>query len=701
MTYQVQNSLKGNAIYVDAVNGVDASGASGKADLPFLTIGAALAVASAGDTVQVLPGTYAESGLTIPASVSLVGVGGYEVTSITGAAVTGTRVNMSVNSTLANITLTIPTDALGAIDCTIGGGNVCGVRFLKFVGAGGLGTGITVSSGKLIGLELRQGAGTAGGMLNVLGGVLAAQAIHIPPGASLAFGAAVSGGGRLQCLDFNIGSSTVSIGVLCGAGTAVLISLNLFNCSTGIQIADNTASVEAYGGKIQASTYNLVVAPGLTGVGGLTRITAQMDRKFSIPATWIDSDHGWTFFTSEDEFDESSFQLWGANSVTGHPEKGSALYVGEGSAYGTNNTVFTTDTTGAAGYVDVSTAASSKSGSTFTFQTAGAGAVGETIMWCTNREDASAAKLKHWTAQFVQTTAASGGSFVFEIYSGAAWVAVGVQAIQVANQYRYADQIFLRASSTEDLRMGIDGTTTWVASAINGVTGHWARVRIATLPTTAPVFEQLKLVPSQFGVNKRGQMLAQGLAQWRQTLFGSGNMWGEGAGAKDYTVGVGTAIAAASLTGWDHKVKKGRMDTLDDFITFQFNVPGGLCTAFPLRFNATYSFTGAQAGIDLACCLIKQPVEGVLIADSAGGATPVARTLAQTPAYDTVAALNTTETLSTTADKTQVVSYNFDVGELYEGDLLIMKLHMVTNHDIDIWSLQVEGVAFSPGKVIS
>ena len=45
---------------------------------------------------------------------------------------------------------------------------------------------------------------------------------------------------------------------------------------------------------------------------------------------------------------------------------------------------------------------------------------------------------------------------------------------------------------------------------------------------------------------------------WKQTLFGSGNMWGEGAGAKDYTVGVGTGIAAASLTGWDHKVKKGQ-----------------------------------------------------------------------------------------------------------------------------------------------
>jgi len=207
-------------------------------------------------------------------------------------------------------------------------------------------------------------------------------------------------------------------------------------------------------------------------------------------------------------------------------------------------------------------------------------------------------------------------------------------------------------------------------------------------------------VPSQFGVNDKGQQLAQGLAMWRQTLFGAGNMWGEGAGAKDYTVGVGTAIAAASLTGWNHKVKKGRMNSLNDFINFQFNVPGGLCTAFPIRFNVTFSHDAAQTGIDIACCLIKQPVAGVKVADPTGGVTPVARTVADTTAYNSVAALNVTNTLSTTINKPDLTSYDFDISDLYEGDMFIMKLHMVTNHDIDIWSMQIEGVSFSAGKVI-
>jgi len=644
------------------------------------------------------PGTYAESGLTIPAGVTVIGIGGYEVTSITGSAATGVRVTMGVDTALANITLTMPTDAVGAIECAIGGGNICGVRFIKFIGAGGSGRGILVSSGKLIGLELRQASGTADSMLEVTAGILAVQAVHIPPGAVLAAGARCTAG-RLQALDFNIGSSDVTTGVIATAGTAVLISLNFFTCTNGIRVSGNTATVEAYGGKIQATAFNVLVDPALTGVGGLLRITAQMDRKFSVPSTWNDSDHAWTFFTSQDAFDTTSFQLWGADSVVGHPEKGNGLYVGEGSAYGTSNTVFTTATAVPAGFVDKSVAASSKDGSTFTFQTSPA-AVGETIMWCTNRIDSTGTTLKHWTAQITQTTAGVGGEYIFEIYDGSAWVEVGVQAVQKSNQYRYGKAVFLRADQVEDLRLGIDGNTTWVPSTFNLIEGHWARVRVGSSPTTNPEFEQLKLVPSQFGVNDKGQQLAQGLAMWRQTLFGAGNMWGEGAGAKDYTVPVGTGITSSSLTGWNHKVKKGRMDTQNDFINFQFNVPGGLCTAFPIRFNVTFSHDAAQTGIDLACCLIKQPVAGVKVADSTGGVTPVARTVADTTAYNSVAALNVTNTLSTTINKPDLTSYDFDISDLYEGDMFIMKLHMVTNHDIDIWSMQIEGVAFSPGKVI-
>ena len=127
----------GNTIWVDAVNGDDGTGTSGRLDLPFLTIGAALAVAASGNSVQVLPGSYAESALTVPANVSLVGIGGYEVTSITGAAATGNRVTLSAGSVLENITVTIPTDATAAILFAGTLPQVAGIRFIKLQGQAG------------------------------------------------------------------------------------------------------------------------------------------------------------------------------------------------------------------------------------------------------------------------------------------------------------------------------------------------------------------------------------------------------------------------------------------------------------------------------------------------------------------------------------------------------------------------------------
>lgn len=59
-------------LYV-AKSGDDSTGTANRMDLPFLTIGAALSAASAGDTVLVNPGVYQEN-VTIPTQVVLQGV---------------------------------------------------------------------------------------------------------------------------------------------------------------------------------------------------------------------------------------------------------------------------------------------------------------------------------------------------------------------------------------------------------------------------------------------------------------------------------------------------------------------------------------------------------------------------------------------------------------------------------------------------
>ncbi len=49
----------GQMVYVDAVNGDNATGTRGRLELPFLTLVAALSAAQSGDTIYVYPGTYA------------------------------------------------------------------------------------------------------------------------------------------------------------------------------------------------------------------------------------------------------------------------------------------------------------------------------------------------------------------------------------------------------------------------------------------------------------------------------------------------------------------------------------------------------------------------------------------------------------------------------------------------------------------
>lgn len=54
----------GNTVFVDAINGDDATGARGQLAKPFLTLTAAVAAATDGDTIYVWPGTYSDSQLS-------------------------------------------------------------------------------------------------------------------------------------------------------------------------------------------------------------------------------------------------------------------------------------------------------------------------------------------------------------------------------------------------------------------------------------------------------------------------------------------------------------------------------------------------------------------------------------------------------------------------------------------------------------
>lgn len=99
-------SIDTNYIRVDK-GGNDSTGSRANG-YPFLTIAAALAAASSGDVVMVYPGTYNESGLTIPSGVGLLGVSEKQCSiKNTTATTSTTMVTMGTSTLLRYLTITL------------------------------------------------------------------------------------------------------------------------------------------------------------------------------------------------------------------------------------------------------------------------------------------------------------------------------------------------------------------------------------------------------------------------------------------------------------------------------------------------------------------------------------------------------------------------------------------------------------------
>jgi len=475
---------------------------------PYDTIAGALGDALSGDNVMVLAGTYAESGLTVPAGVSLRSQGGYEVTSITGAAITGTRVILSNGSLIEGFTVTIPTDALYGVQFAGTAGQLASARFLKFNGqTSALGSGFAnTGAGKTIAFEVRYGALDCENILLCTAGILAVQAFHVPGTGTVQRGAKVSGG-RLQALDMNIGNANVLYGVEIGTGgVAVLISLNLFNLKNGLLITGNDVQVDALSGKIETTSTvggsyggglssftgrSLVVDSALSLSAATIRINVQMEPNFVFNNTLAPNAAGSNFSASliqgtTGERDASQ-RLLGTDSQIGFPEQGRRLMTGEGGANATFNHVVTMNGADAVS-ADITDLAKSTLAATFTF---GSVAVDEKIAWCsTRRHGTTADLLKTFDLVLNQETAGTDSgtapTYIFEIYTGApaydnTWVEVGVEAVSVTEQYRYANDVFLRASSNEQIKLGVTLSTTWTTTTIDSVEGYWVRVRISAI----------------------------------------------------------------------------------------------------------------------------------------------------------------------------------------------------------------------------
>jgi len=290
---------------------------------------------------------------------------------------------------------------------------------------------------------------------------------------------------------------------------------------------------------------------------------------------------------------------------------------------------------------------------------------------------------------------------VFEIWDGAAWVEIGAMATHSSLFHRYANTFFLRANSSEHVRFGIEDDTTWATKTINTVTAYWARVRIESAATTVPVFQQFKLSTNRTELNEDGTKTAHGRARSRKTVVSSGNIFGESGGVTSGTLFVG---AGGLPTGWAHNIKNSILNGNGDAVYFQFNLPRGIDTSFPLRLIVTYVTNTNTTPVQMIWSFLGQASSGVLVADPAGGITPVPRSDANTPTLTSTAGQVITFNLpQTSINKSHTSTQDgFDISELYEGDMGFVRLELDDdgpgNTDVLVLSVEIDAVFWTEGE---
>jgi hypothetical protein len=743
--------------YVDAGLGDDGTAAIGNPALPYLTVGAACAAASSGQVIIIRPGTYLESNISVPAGVTVLGESWQSVRVGDPAAVGQDVFTMGNGSYIQGLGIEIPLTA-GRAGVLFSGppGGLCAVNLITFYGDGGApgrgGDGIyKTGGGKLIAFEIRTELGGMRALQRVDSGALAIESTHVPNSAGNISAVALVEGGRYQSAALNCGNVNVVrvIDVQGAASVTRVFTVNWFDPAgaggsvVGLFIGADGPDIEIVGGSIE-TPLSVQLDPVVVYTSA-TRVLLNVVQEpaFSFPPSGLNVDFTVVFQQRNTDTRNSETRTLGTAVTAGFPEKGSAIIGGEGGSYSDGVRVFTTDNTASAvsdggNITDITATAISKSG-TFTFQT---GAANETILFTTQRFDSSGTSLAFYGIDMDQAlgaldlagSAPAPGTFVFEVWDGAAWEQVDAMAVSTDASFRYANDLFQRpipaGSSDETIRLGLYGTTiardtakTWtpknIPAAIAAGTQYWCRIRLTTALTPTgqlPDFTRLQLLTSSSTFNREGRRLATGLALWQTRLFTSGGVWGSSAGVANGTYTVGNGGVFPGQTAYD--INRSKLNGAGDQVTFQFPLPPGICTAFPLVLRPELHLLNSGVNVTTAGVMTigVYPLEvaGVKVADPSGSITPISRSYANTNILTSLTGQGQAKNIvppgeavpfNTKASIFELDFQPFDITAVYSDDVIGIALEYTSDStpatDVQIWTLEIEGVAFIDGSSIT
>lgn len=516
---QISADIKtGKSLWVDITNGNNATAIVGSLSYSYLTIGAAVTDAVAGDTVLVLPGVYSET-LELNKDISVIGVGGYPVTTIAGTGGGGPTVSLGIGSITGFKVITYSGDA--AIKYT---GLLTTVSYLNQIAVSGP-AGIAAAgtyglhhngTAKVIVNEFRFTGGNFDSFVHCDGqGILALTGMHVPGGGNITNAISATGGTgptgtRLQLSDINSGSPTVTNAISLGEATIIIRNSALFNCVNGIHITTLNYNLQGTAIRLDSTgAYDILVDD--MGLGtiflGTINLTAceLQEGKISIPTNFLASDHNWTFQDAKSTIDNASYRCF-TDLTIGHAEKGFRGDFGAGCPTARGMLVYQYDDSSIS-YLNVSeAAASSDIGDTFTFAST---SIDEALYFALSLQNDSDV-LKCFGMELYVAGSRLGGTIVAEVWDGSGWAEVGMMETLAAPPYTpiVGQNIWgpVPLAKYSHLRLGIDNDTSWTKNDPPGLGTdyYWVRLRQSVAVGQAGIFGQAKLHTNTTRTNEDG-----------------------------------------------------------------------------------------------------------------------------------------------------------------------------------------------------
>jgi hypothetical protein len=644
----------------------------GKSGADFTTIEAALAVAVAGDTILVSPGVYVENNpLTLVANVSLVSTGGLTVTNIVAA---------NANQDLFTSADVVDIKGFGLLGVS-GTGWIVRItaahrmffsEYAIFNCSNGIGINHASAVVDSTDLSIGNDAGTlAIGMRNNAGRLTVS-------GGLIAIGSTVT---TMFDLDGANAVTTIEnmISFESGVTTMVLTDNDARSVFTSCEFVGMIDGVVAQGGAdirlVGCSIFNAqqdgvripAVGSGTNVVGqGLTLEDSVRFDVNALCATCVFSGYGkaeldkmsfvsgsenYFLFVDLKEGDEGT-NILGELHI-GRAEKGDESVFGEGESYTREMLVYTRSAGNV--YVDVSAAARSASGSTFTFP----GVAANNMIYVASSLANGGDFLQHFGIKVSQTVAAvlGGGSIAVEAWTGAAWVSINHMSADAnpPDWNQYAKAIFERTGS-EQVRYEQAFLSTWTKNddPSVGTNYYWVRFRIVGGITTAPTFEQFKLHPSRSEKNIDGTDEFFGASRPVLPLIAHINLATAVVGSAPGNASIAfTATTTLSLTR--NQFSNNAVDSFGQVIT----IPVGLDTSIPVTVEDVWFPDTVNAG-DVELRAIPGQLE---VGDLFDGSVADGATLAD---INTVAGGSRYQSRKT--------SFDIDVSDLIPGDFLVVRI---------------------------